>query len=93
MNENQCGVVRERRQAIEELKLDGGAGKSLDSVNAGRMEESVLRCFRSKPADVDAQAAAGRRTGSQFQGMEPAARFLHLGTKLRPCFLVLLGKV
>ena len=93
VNENQCGVVRERRQAIEELKLYGGAGKALDSVNAGRMKESVLRRVRSKPADVDAQAVAGRRTSSQFQGMEPTARPLHLATKFSPCFLVVLGKM
>jgi len=93
MNKNQCRVVGEGRQPIKELKLDSGAGKSFDTMNTGRMDEGVPRGLRSKPADVDTQGAAGRRTGRQFQDMEPAARFLHLGTKLRPSFLVLLGKM
>jgi hypothetical protein len=40
------------------------------------MKQNVLRGLRAKPADVDTQPAAGRRTGVQLQDMEPAARFL-----------------
>jgi hypothetical protein len=93
VSEDQCSVVGEGGQAIKEMKLDSRAGKSLDTVDAGRMKQDILRGLGAEPADVNTQIAAGRRTGSQFQAMEPAARLLYLGTKSRPCFLVLLGKV
>ena len=76
MSENERCVTGKRRQAIKKLKLDSGAGKPFDTVDPGRMEEDVLRGFRSKPADVNTQGVSGRRTGGQFQCMEPAARFL-----------------
>jgi len=93
VNENQRRVFGERRQSIEELKLDSGAGKPLDAVNTGRVEKNMLRGLRSEPANVDAQASGGRRAGGQFQDMEPATRFVHQGATLRPCFLVPLVKV
>ena len=93
MRKNQCGVIGERRQSIEKLKLDSGAGKSFDAVDTGGMKKDGLRGLGANPADVYTQAASGRRTGAQFQRVEPTARLLHLGAKSRPRFLVLLGEM
>ena len=75
------------------MKLDGRAGKAFDAMRAGGMNECFSRTIRTEPPDVDSKAIACGTPGGQSQCMEPTARFLNLGAKPRPCFLVVLGKV
>ena len=86
-------VLRNSGELIEKLKLDRRAGKALYSVDTRRVDNSALGSYRSKPADVDTEAAVGRSAGGELQDVELAARLLYLGAKPGSRFFVVLGKV
>ena len=76
MRNNQCSVAAEGREAVQQLELNCRACEAFDAVNAGGMDEDVLRGLRADPSDVDGERLSGGTAGGELQNMEVTARFL-----------------
>lgn len=58
VSEDQRGASWNSRETIQQRQLDGGPGKTFDTVNSRGMDERLRRGFFPDPADVDGEVVA-----------------------------------